>query len=106
MNILNIFSDKKDGSTSNDQTTTIENGLYTIGWRIQLKSAVVLSKVFSRVTEDERAGVYDRILEEIKTMEIKLKDAIVREETFVNLFGNVVRVDDIEMITIQSSNSV
>jgi hypothetical protein len=103
MNILNIFSDKKDVS-SNDQTASNENGLYKIGWIIHLKSSGMITKMFPDVNEPERAEVYNRVLEEIKTMEIKLKDSIIQEDTFVNLFGNIVRVDQIEMITIKSGN--
>lgn len=104
MNILNIFSDKKDGAPI-EQTSNNENGLYNIGWHIHLKSSSTLSKMFFNVNESERAEVYNRVLEEIKTMEIKLKDAITQEDTFVNLFGNLVRVDQVEMISLKSNTS-
>ena len=103
MNILNIFSDKKD-ATSVDKAVSNQNGSYKIGWIIHLKSSGMLTKMFPDVNESERADVYNRVLDEIKTMEIKLKDAIIQEDTFVNLFGNLVRVDQIEMITIKSGN--
>ncbi len=103
MNILNIFSDKKD-SASVDNVVSNQNGSYKIGWIIHLKSSGMLTKMFPDVNESERAEVYSRVLDEIKTMEIKLKDAIIQEDTFVNLFGNLVRVDQIEMITIKSGN--
>jgi len=103
MNILNIFSDKKD-SASVDNVVSNQNGSYKIGWIIHLKSSGMLTKMFPDVNESERAEVYNRVLDEIKTMEIKLKDAIIQEDTFVNLFGNLVRVDQIEMITIKSGN--
>lgn len=103
MNILNIFSDKKDELY--EQAVNAENGLYKIGWIIHLKSSVV-SKMFSNVNDSERADVYNRVIEEIKTMEIKIKDAIKQEDDFVNLFGNLVKVDQIEMITIKSINHI
>ena len=75
---------------------------YKVGWTVYTKNGDTLNRTYT-VSESQRQSVRKTIENEIEVMENALHLAMLNKKTFVNLNGNLFRVDDIVKICIFDS---
>lgn len=73
---------------------------YTIGWEIYTKDGTIQTRKYDNVSNAERKSVSIIIDEETKEMHKALNKAAKEETEFVNLQGNIVRLNDVLRISI------
>jgi hypothetical protein len=99
----NLFKSSKTDSTESKSipySWSAKEKKYTIGWEIYTKDGARLARTFSNIVETERIEYINAVRAEVAEMHLVLNEAANKETEFVNLQGNLFRLNDVTKIVV------
>ena len=97
---MKIFQWRNAKELDADTNPEISATTYKIGWQIYSKDGSIMTRTYEDVPEASRTSTYDSVKSEVDSMYQILESAAKSDSEFVNLVGNIFRLDDVIKVCI------